>query len=92
MRDVAVLGVGMHPFGKFADQSVTELCRVATEAALRDAGLKFVNALKSREDLRRKYEAAKERAHLLEPSDPERYNQAKKQVIDEIYEEIDSRT
>ncbi len=37
MRDVAVLGVGMHPFGKFNDKSVTELCRTATEAALRDA-------------------------------------------------------
>jgi len=39
MRDVAVLGVGMHPFGKFNDKSVTELCRTATEAALRDAGI-----------------------------------------------------
>ncbi len=39
MRDVAVLGVGMHPFGKFADKSVIELCREATEAALRDAGV-----------------------------------------------------
>ncbi len=34
-----MLGVGMHPWGKFPDKSVTELCRVATEAALRDAGL-----------------------------------------------------
>ncbi len=41
MRDVAVLGVGMHPFGKFQDKSVTELCRHATEAALQDAGLKW---------------------------------------------------
>ena len=41
MRDVAVLGVGMHPFGKFQDRSVTELCRHATEAALQDAGLKW---------------------------------------------------
>jgi len=39
MRDVAVLGVGMHPFGKFKDKSVTELCRTATEAALLDAGI-----------------------------------------------------
>lgn len=39
MRDVAVLGVGMHPFGKFADKSVTDLCRTATEAALLDAGI-----------------------------------------------------
>ncbi|MBW2235718.1 MAG: transporter [Deltaproteobacteria bacterium] len=41
MRDVAVLGVGMHPFGKFQDKSVTDLCRHATEAALQDAGLKW---------------------------------------------------
>ena len=41
MRDVAVLGVGMHPFGRFQDKSVTELCRHATEAALQDAGLKW---------------------------------------------------
>ena len=34
MRDVAVLGVGMHAFGKFADKSVTELCRTAVTAAL----------------------------------------------------------
>jgi len=39
MRDVAVLGVGMHPWGKFADASVTGLCRHATRAALRDAGV-----------------------------------------------------
>jgi len=41
MRDVAVLGVGMHPFGKFADRSVTQLCRTATEAALGDAGAQW---------------------------------------------------
>lgn len=39
MRDVAVLGVGMHPFGKFADKSVTELCRHAVTEALADAGM-----------------------------------------------------
>ena len=39
MRDVAVLGVGMHPFGKFSDKSVTELCRTAVVAALADAGI-----------------------------------------------------
>ncbi|MBW2241907.1 MAG: transporter [Deltaproteobacteria bacterium] len=39
MRDVAVLGAGMHPWGKFADRSVTAMCRVATEAALADAGV-----------------------------------------------------
>lgn len=39
MREVAVLGIGMHPWGKFADRSVTDLCRTAVEAALRDAGV-----------------------------------------------------
>jgi acetyl-CoA acetyltransferase len=39
MRDVAVLGVGMHPFGKFPEKSVTELCEVATRAALEDASV-----------------------------------------------------
>ena len=37
MREVAVLGLGMHPWGKFPDTSVTKLCRVAVEAALADA-------------------------------------------------------
>ena len=41
MRDVAVLGVGMHPWGKFADRSVTELCRHAVVAALADAGVSW---------------------------------------------------
>ncbi len=39
MRDVAVVGVGMHPWGKFSDKSVTELCRHAVVAALADAGI-----------------------------------------------------
>jgi acetyl-CoA acetyltransferase len=41
MRDVAVLGVGMHPFGKFPEKSVTELCRSAILAALSDAGVEW---------------------------------------------------
>jgi acetyl-CoA acetyltransferase len=41
MRDVAAIGFGMHPWGKFADKSVTELCRVAVEAALKDAGVQW---------------------------------------------------
>ncbi|MBP1684869.1 MAG: hypothetical protein H6Q33_1012 [Deltaproteobacteria bacterium] len=41
MRDVAVLGVGMHPFGKFEDKSVTDLCRAATSRALKDAGIQW---------------------------------------------------
>ncbi|HIG71047.1 MAG TPA: transporter [Myxococcales bacterium] len=41
MRDVAILGQGLHPWGKFNDKPVTELCRTATEAALADAGIKW---------------------------------------------------
>ncbi len=41
MRDVAVLGVGMHPWGKFPDRSVTELCRHAVVEALGDAGVSW---------------------------------------------------
>lgn len=39
MRDVAVVGLGMHPWGKFAEKSVQQLCRVAVDAALKDAGV-----------------------------------------------------
>ena len=39
MRDVAVIGVGMHPWGKFAEKSITELCRGAVVAALSDGGV-----------------------------------------------------
>jgi acetyl-CoA acetyltransferase len=39
MRDVAVIGLGMHPWGKFPDKSVTQLCRHAVDAALTDAGV-----------------------------------------------------
>jgi acetyl-CoA acetyltransferase len=41
MRDVAILGLGAHPWGKFAEKSVTELCRYAVEAALADAGINW---------------------------------------------------
>jgi acetyl-CoA acetyltransferase len=39
MRDVAVIGLGMHPWGKFPDKSVTQLCREAVDAALADSGV-----------------------------------------------------
>ncbi|MBS0306110.1 MAG: transporter [Proteobacteria bacterium] len=44
MREVVVLGVGMHRFGRTGDavvgnRSVTELCRVAVDRALADAGV-----------------------------------------------------
>ncbi len=41
MREVAAVGFGMHPWGKFEDKSVTELCRHAVEAALADAGVQW---------------------------------------------------
>jgi len=39
MRPVVVIGVGMHPFGKFLDKSLKDLARVAIWNALRDAGV-----------------------------------------------------
>jgi acetyl-CoA acetyltransferase len=39
MREVAVIGVGMHPWGKFEGKSITQLCREAVDAALADAGV-----------------------------------------------------
>ncbi|MFT5696040.1 MAG: acetyl-CoA acetyltransferase, partial [Myxococcota bacterium] len=41
MRDVAILGQGLHPWGKFNDRTVTEMCRTAVEAALADAGVRW---------------------------------------------------
>ena len=41
MRDVAVVGLGMHPWGKFADKSVTGMMREATQNALDDAGMQW---------------------------------------------------
>ena len=41
MKDVAVLGVGMHRFGMWADRSNADMAREAGMAALRDAGLGF---------------------------------------------------
>ena len=41
MREVVVIGVGKHPWGKFPGKSYTELGRAAIIAALEDAGLKW---------------------------------------------------
>ena len=46
MQEVAVLGVGLHRFGKTGDdivgtKSVTELCRTAVDMALKDAGVSW---------------------------------------------------
>jgi acetyl-CoA acyltransferase len=37
--DIEIIGVGMHPFGRFPDASLKDLARVATVNALMDAGL-----------------------------------------------------
>jgi acetyl-CoA acetyltransferase len=39
VTDVAVLGVGLHPFGKFPAKTVSEMIRDAVRLALDDAGL-----------------------------------------------------
>ncbi|MBS1676363.1 MAG: thiolase family protein [Actinobacteria bacterium] len=39
MDEVEVIGVGMHPFGRFSDSSLKDLARVATVQALTDAGI-----------------------------------------------------
>lgn len=39
MREVAVIGIGMHPFGKFINKSLKDLGRTAVWAAIQDAGV-----------------------------------------------------
>ncbi len=39
MKSIYVLGIGLHPFGRFDDKSFGELGRVATNAALKDGGV-----------------------------------------------------
>jgi acetyl-CoA acetyltransferase len=39
MREVVVLGVGMHPFGRYLDKGLGDLAEVAVLAALRDANV-----------------------------------------------------
>lgn len=39
MREVVVLGVGMHPFGRFLDKGLRDLARVAVWDALKDANV-----------------------------------------------------
>ena len=38
---VVVLGVGLHPFGRFPERSLDDLAREAALAALADAGIEF---------------------------------------------------
>jgi acetyl-CoA acetyltransferase len=39
MREVVVLGVGMHPFGRFLDKSLSDLAKTAIWDALKDANV-----------------------------------------------------
>ena len=39
MRPVWITGVGLHPFGRFADKSVTTIGAHAVRAALAEAGI-----------------------------------------------------
>ena len=48
--------------------------------------MSFMGILRDRPDLRRKYEAAKDHAHDVEPENAERYNREKESVIRSILE------
>jgi acetyl-CoA acetyltransferase len=41
MREVVILGCGLHPFGRFPEKTVQDLGRVAIESALDDANVPF---------------------------------------------------
>jgi acetyl-CoA C-acetyltransferase len=45
MRNVAIVGVGYVPVGEHWDASLRDLAKDAAQAALKDAGLKTVDAL-----------------------------------------------
>jgi acetyl-CoA C-acetyltransferase len=36
--EIAIIGVGLHPFGRYEDRSALEMGAVAISRALRDAG------------------------------------------------------
>lgn len=40
-RGVAILGVGLHPFGRFPDKTLPQMARTAVLEALKDAGVGF---------------------------------------------------
>lgn len=50
--------------------------------------LAFMDVLNRRPDLRRKYEEAKDRAHAVDPANPQVYNREKEAVIKEIEAQI----
>ena len=43
MNDVAIIGVGLHPFGRFGDKSAMEMGSDAVHLALTDAGIEWTD-------------------------------------------------
>jgi acetyl-CoA acetyltransferase len=43
MREVVVLGVGLHKFGRYPDKTIQQMGRVAMLEAMNDAGVQFTN-------------------------------------------------
>lgn len=41
LRDVAVVGIGLHPFGRFPEKSVQSMARTAVQESLKDAGVNY---------------------------------------------------
>ena len=41
MREIAIIGVGIHKFGRFENKSYLEMGREATQMALKDAGIEW---------------------------------------------------
>jgi acetyl-CoA acetyltransferase len=41
VKEVALIGQGLHPWGKFKDKSVNDLLRVSVDNALADAGIEW---------------------------------------------------
>ena len=39
MREVAIIGAGIHPFGRFENETYIQIGQYAARAALRDAGV-----------------------------------------------------
>ncbi|MBW2031879.1 MAG: thiolase family protein, partial [Deltaproteobacteria bacterium] len=41
MREVSIIGVGLHPWGKFRDKTFVEVGSVAVSNALKDADIEW---------------------------------------------------
>ena len=41
MKDVAIIGIGIHPFGRFGEKSYLEMGQEAARMALQDAGVEL---------------------------------------------------